>query len=561
MTNKSRFPANIFLSLKSLYNRFGVNVTRPFDLTSNILNIICHYSISIYHFDFFIIDSQNNFVKKSGKIMNILLVYPKYPDTYWSFKHALKFVFKKAVNIPLGIITIASLLPEDWNKKVIDLNVSSLKDSDIKNADYVFISAMSVQLVSVKQIIVKCQQNNTKIVAGGPLFTEEYELFPEIDHLVLNEGEITLPMFLEDLKNGRPKRIYQSDLFADMSKTPIPDYSLIKHKKYAGATIQYSRGCPFDCEFCDITALFGRKVRTKSSTQIMAELDKLIQVGWRGSVFFVDDNFIGNKHILKTDLLPALINWMDQHKHPFTFTTEASINLSDDNELMDLMAKAGFIKVFVGIETPEETCLMECNKVQNKNRDMVDCVNNIQQHGMEVTAGFIVGFDNDPPNIFQRQIDFIQRSGIVTAMVGLLNAPRLSKLYHRLKSEGRIVHKFTGNNTDYSLNFIPVMDKNVLMDGYQKILHDIYSSKSYYERVLLFLKQYSPKYRKMKLISLSDLIALLKSMILIGIIKKNRKYFWRLFFWSLFKKPKSFAMAVTYSIYGYHFRKVFTGLS
>ena len=251
--------------------------------------------------------------------MNILLVYPQYPDTYWSFKHALKFISKKASNIPLGLITIAPLLPGDWNKKLIDLNVTRLKDKDIKWADYVFISAMSVQLASVKQIIERCIQLKKKIVAGGPLFTEEYEQFPEIDHLVLNEAEITLPLFIEDLKNGRPKKIYQSDKFADITKSPLPDYSLLKAGKYATAGIQYSRGCPFDCEFCDITALFGRHVRTKTSAQIIAELDQLLQIGWRGSVFFVDDNFIGHKKKLKNELLPAVISWMESNKQSILF--------------------------------------------------------------------------------------------------------------------------------------------------------------------------------------------------------------------------------------------------
>jgi radical SAM superfamily enzyme YgiQ (UPF0313 family) len=489
--------------------------------------------------------------------MNILLVYPLYPDTFWSFKHALKFISKKAVNIPLGVLTVASLLPEAWNKKLTDLNVSELKDKDIIWADYVFISAMSVQLVSVKQIIARCTQLNTKMVAGGPLFTEEPELFPEITHLVLNEAEITLPLFLEDLKNGSAKRIYQSDLFADITKTPKPDYSLVNHSKYSGATIQYSRGCSFDCEFCDITALFGRKVRTKTSAQVIAELDQILHIGWRGSVFFVDDNFIGHKQKLKTDLLPALISWMKTNNYPFIFTTEASINLSDDKDLMDMMVAAGFTKVFVGIETPEENCLTECNKLQNNNRNLIDSVNIIQQYGMEVTAGFIVGFDNDPPNIFQRQIDFIQKSGIITAMVGLLNAPRLSKLYRRLENEGRIIDGFTGDNTNYSMNFVPTMDKDDLLNGYQKIIQSIYSSKSYYARVLQFLKQYNPPFKKTRMISFNDLIALLKSIVYIGILKKNQKYYWYLLFWSIFNKPNSFPLAVKYSIYGYHFRKVF----
>jgi radical SAM superfamily enzyme YgiQ (UPF0313 family) len=487
--------------------------------------------------------------------MNILLIYPQYPDTYWSYKHALKFISKKSANPPLGILTVASLLPEDWNKKLTDLNVSRLKDEDIKWADLVFISAISIQSASVKQIIERCKCLKTKIVGGGPLFTEEYEQCTDIDYLVLNEAEITLPLFIEDLKNGRPKRIYQSGLFADMTKSPLPDYSLIKPGNYATAGIQYSRGCPFDCEFCDITALFGRHVRTKTPTQVIAELDQLLQIGWKGAVFFVDDNFIGHKRKLKTELLPSIISWMESNDHPFNFITEATINLADDEDLMDMMVRAGFAKVFVGIETPEESCLIECNKLPNNNRDMIESVNTIQRYGMEVCAGFIVGFDNDPPDIFQRQIDFIQRSGIITAMVGLLNAPRLSKLYQRLKNEGRIIDKFTGDNTDYSMNFVPVMDKDELLNGYQKIIHDIYSSKSYYARVLLFLKQYEPHFNEP--LSFNRLMAFVKSIIYIGILKKNRRYYWKLLFWSIFNKPKSFPLAVTYSIYGYHFRRVF----
>jgi len=487
--------------------------------------------------------------------MNILLVYPQYPDTYWSFNHALKFISKKASNIPLGLITVASLLPGKWNKKLTDLNVSSLKDRDIEWADYVFISAMSVQIASVKQIIKRCIEFKTKMVAGGPLFTEEYEQFSEIDHLVLNEAEITLPLFIQDLENGRPQRIYHSDKFADITKSPLPDYSLVNSSKYATAGIQYSRGCPYDCEFCDITALFGRHVRTKTSAQIIAELDQLLQIGWRGSVFFVDDNFIGHKKKLKDELLPAITGWMKSNGNPFFFITEASINLADDKGLMEMMVRAGFTKVFVGIETPEESCLMECNKLHNNNRDLIDSVNQIQRNGMEVYGGFIVGFDNDPPNIFQRQIDFIQKSGIVTAMVGLLNAPRLSNLYRRLHSEGRIIDKFTGDNTDYSINFIPAMDKNELLKGYQKIIRSIYSCKAYYARVLTFLKEYDPP--SVEPLSFNRFMALIKSIIYIGIIKRNRIYFWKIIFWSIFNKPRSFPLAVTYSIYGYHFRKVF----
>ncbi len=493
--------------------------------------------------------------------MKILFVYPKYPPTYWSYKHALKFISKKAANPPLGLITAASLTPHEWEKRLIDLNVSKLTDKEIAWADYVFISAMSVQITSANEVIKRCKSLNTKIVAGGPLFTVDFENFSDIDHLILDEAEITLPRFLDDLERGRPQRIYQSEEFADMTSTPLPDYSLIDVSKYGTLSIQFSRGCPFNCEFCDITALFGHKVRLKTSRQILMELDNIKKTGWDGPVFFVDDNFIGNKNILKKELLPALINWMEKNKFPFTFLTETSINLADDPELMKLMVEAGFYRVFVGIETPEEASLAECNKTQNERRDMVDSVKTIQLAGMEVMAGFIVGFDNDSPAVFQHQIDFIQQSGIVSAMVGLLNAPKKTLLYKRLMKEGRITNEWSGDNTNYSLNFIPKMNKQDLLNGYQKIIQGIYSSKAYYNRVISFLRHYNPPLKTIRKISFKDLITLTKSIFIIGIFNKSRIYYWKLFFWSLLKKPELFPLAITYSIYGYHYRKVFKGIS
>jgi radical SAM superfamily enzyme YgiQ (UPF0313 family) len=491
--------------------------------------------------------------------MNVLLVYPRYPNTFWSFSYALKFISKKASNFPLGLVTVASILPRDWNKKLVDLNVSKLKDQDIKWADYVFISAMSVQSDSVAMIIKQCKHLNARIVAGGPLFTEQYERYPEVDHLILNEAEITLPEFLNDLDNGGAKRIYSSDKFADITKTPVPDYSLLKIKDYVTAGIQYTRGCPYDCEFCDITSLFGHYVRTKTSEQIVAELDELYKVGWRGSVFFVDDNFIGHKRKLKTELLPAIIDWMEVHGKPFDFTTEASINLADDKDLMAMMVKAGFSKVFIGIETPDEVCLNECNKLQNRNRNLIESIRKIQHTGMEVFAGFIVGFDNDSQNIFQRQIDFIQESGIITAMVGLLNAPRLSRLYKRLKGEGRISEEFSGDNTDFSMNFVSVMNRNELMKGYKNILRNIYSPKQFSERVIRFMKYYNPPSVRVSF-SLEKVMALIKSIVYLGVINRNMVYFWKILLWSVFYRPRMFPLAVKYSIYGYHFRKVFRNM-
>jgi len=489
--------------------------------------------------------------------MKILLVYPENPDTYWSFKHALKFVSKKAVNPPLGLITVASLLPAHWEKNLVDMNVSLLRDDDINNADYVFISAMSVQLKSVNEIIRRCKSAGKKIVAGGPLFTEEYDRFSEVDHLVLNEAEITLPVFLKDLMNGGAKHIYQTSDYADIQSSPVPDYTLIKHKKYNSLNLQYTRGCPYNCEFCDITALYGRKVRTKTTEQVLNELENLYNTGWRKNVFFVDDNFIGNKAKLKESLLPAMIKWMQNHNYPFTFMTEASINLADDPQLLKMMVQSGFDQVFIGIETTEAASLIECNKIQNHKRDLMQSVKIIQSAGIEVTAGFIVGFDNDSPTVFQQMTEFIQHSGIITAMVGLLNAPRKTKLYERLEKEGRITDQWTGDNTDYSMNFVPKMNRHILMKGYQSVLHGIYASRPYYERVISFLKTFNPSLRSKGRFSFNGLKAFIKSIVIIGILKKNRRYYWKLLFWSLFHKPETFSMVVTYSIFGYHYRKVY----
>jgi radical SAM superfamily enzyme YgiQ (UPF0313 family) len=490
--------------------------------------------------------------------MNVLLVNPKYPDTYWNFEHALKFISKDANNPPLGLITVASMLPAQWVKKMVDLNIDPLQDREIAWADYVFIGAMSVQSASAIEVVDRCKSLNKKVVAGGPLFTGDPESFTKVDHLVLNEAEITLPLFLADLANKRTQKIYRTEEFADMHRSPAPDYSLIDVSRYGQLCIQYTRGCPYNCEFCEITVLFGRKVRTKTTGQIIHELEIIYNTGFRGNLFFVDDNFIGNRKKLKRDLLPAIISWNREHKHPFTFTTEASINLADDPELLKMMAEVGFERVFVGIETVEEKSLEECGKTNNIERDMQESIFQIQAAGIEVSAGFIVGFDHDPPEIFQRQVDFIQQSGIITAMVGLLNAPQRTRLYKRLSSEGRINETYNGNNTGYSINFTPKMNLEKLLSGYRYIIDSIYSNRPYYERLLRFLKYFSPgRSRGRTKITYEKIVALFRSILYIGILSRGRIYYWKLFLWSLFNRPRLFPLAIAYSIYGYHFRKVF----
>ena len=490
--------------------------------------------------------------------MNILLVYPQYPDTFWSFKHALRFVLKKAAFPPLGLLTVAAMLPGEWNKKLVDLNVKPLTDADIKWADYVFISAMVVQRESVGEVIKRTRRMGVKIVAGGPLFTTEPEEFENIDHLVLNEAEITLPLFLADLAKGNPGHLYTAKEHPLITHTPAPLWSLINLKKYSSMSLQYSRGCPFNCEFCDITFLDGRVPRTKNKEQIIAELESLYSHGWRGSLFVVDDNFIGNKNKLKSETLPVLIEWQEKRRYPFTLLTEVSINLVDDEELMQLMTRAGFNRVFIGIETPHEASLNECNKNQNISRDLLASVKKIHNHGMEVMAGFIVGFDNDPASIFKTQINFIQKSGIVTAMVGLLNAPRGTRLYQRLKGENRLLKSgFSGDNMDYSLNFVPKMNRDSLINGYHNVLNTIYAPKQYYARIKTLLKEYKPKARVgVPHVEWHHIYGFVNCMWFLGIRDKGRRYYWRLFYSILFTRPRSFALFMTLSAYGYHFRKV-----
>ena len=486
--------------------------------------------------------------------MKVLLIYPKFPDTFWSFSYALRFIGKKAAFPPLGLLTVAAMLPEQFQKRLVDVNVDRLTDDDLSWADMAFIGGMAVQRDSAKKIIARCKQSGLKVIAGGPLFTAEPDEFGEVDHLVLGEAELTLPLFLEDLKNGRAKKIYRASGFCDLHQTPFPSWDLIRIKKYASMSIQFSRGCPFNCEFCNVTALFGRRSRLKTPQQIISELDRIYASGWRGSIFFVDDNFIGNKQYLKTHLLPALIEWR-QDKKGCVFFTEASINLADDPELLDMMVMAGFDSVFIGIESPDEASLTECHKTQNKNRDLLESVAIIHHSGLQVMGGFIVGFDNDTPSIFQRQIDFIQKSGIVTAMVGMLQAPPGTRLFDRLQRESRVVNTFSGDNVDGTTNIIPRMGIDRLLDGYRSIMKQIYSPQNYYRRVRTLLKElkapeiYQP-------INIQRFLSFFRSAFRLGVLGKERFHYWRLMLWTLLRKPRLVPLALTLAIYGHHYRRI-----
>ncbi|RIH64490.1 DUF4070 domain-containing protein [Mariniphaga sediminis] len=490
--------------------------------------------------------------------MKILMIYPKYPDTYWSFTHALKFISRKAAVPPLGLLTVSAMLPESWQKRLVDLNVEELKNEELKWADYVFLSSMYVQKKSVAEVLHRCKDHDVKVIAGGPLFTQDYNNYPQIDHFILNEAEITLPLFLSDLQNGSPlKRIYQTEEYADLSLSPVPDFYLLNLKAYASMSLQISRGCPFSCDFCEITALLGRKVRMKSKEQVLNELDTLFRLKWRGAVSVVDDNFIGNKKVIKNELLPSMINWMKMHKHPFNFNAQTSINLADDDTLLTMMREAGFTSTFIGIETPVEESLQSCHKMQNENRDLLGNVKQIQRAGLQVSGGFIVGFDSDTSTVFQRQIDFIQKSGIVSAMVGLLNAPKNTRLYKQMEEENRLTVDATGSNTDFTMNFVPKMDYQKLQEGYRHIINNIYKEKPYYKRIRELFRNYNPVKIGKSNIDFTRIRAFIKSFFVLGLLNKGRFEYWKFIVWTLINKPKLFIEAITFAVYGYHFRTVY----
>lgn len=487
--------------------------------------------------------------------MKILLVYPQYPNTFWSFKHALEIMGKKAAIPPLGLLTIATMLENDNELKLIDMNVNPITDDDILWADYVFVSAMITQKDSTGKVIHRCKDLGVKIVAGGPLFNNLHGEFPEVDHFILNEGEITIPLFLEDLRNGNPKRIYISDTRPDISLVLVPKWDLINLDDYARMPLQFSRGCPFDCEFCDIVNLNGRLPRVKSVEQFMKELNALYDCGWRSSIFIVDDNFLGNITQVKT-LLRELIKWRKEKRYKWSFMTQISINFASDDELLLLMKKAGFSTVFIGIETPSKKSLEECGKFHNKNRDMVQDIKKIYNYGMEVYGGFIIGFDHDDETIFKTQLEFIQETGIVVAMVGLLTALPGTKLYKRLKSEGRLIGESSGNNIDFTINFVPkLLEKELLISEYKKLLHSLYNVRNYYDRIFNFLKEY--KHHTNDKLTQNLLTGFLKAVYMLGIQDKNRFYFWKMFLTCIFKYPKALPKALTQTIYFAHFEQIF----
>jgi radical SAM superfamily enzyme YgiQ (UPF0313 family) len=491
--------------------------------------------------------------------MNALLIYPEFPETFWSFKHALKFLGKRAAQPPLGLMTVAALLPSSWKKRLVDTNVERLRDRDLDWADVVLLSGMHIQRESLVAIVEQCRARGLRTVVGGPIASSVPAPELKADHVVIGEAETLIAGLAQDLELGVAKPVYQAAERPALGASPLPDLSLIKMHRYSTMAVQYSRGCPFNCEFCDIIEIYGRRPRTKAVAQVLAELDHLRAAGWRETVFIVDDNFIGNKARAK-ELCVALAEWRSQYRTSFEFNTEASLNLADDPELMQLMKDAGFVSVFLGIETPDEPGLIASNKLQNTRRSLLDSVATIQSYGMQVMGGFILGFDTDGDDIFDRMVEFIQNSGIPVAMVGLLQAMPGTQLFRRLHREGRILDAGYGDNTGGSLNFLPRMDSAKLVEGYRSVLKRIYSCEAYYDRVRLFLSRTQPRPGKHRLrnrqrwITRGNARAFVTSIVRQGVLGRQRWSYWKFLMTVATRYRHCVGAAMTLAVMGYHFQ-------
>jgi radical SAM superfamily enzyme YgiQ (UPF0313 family) len=492
--------------------------------------------------------------------VNALLIYPEFPDTFWSFKHALQFLGKRAAQPPLGLMTISALLPKSWKKRLVDTNVERLRDRDLAWADVVLLSAMHIQRESLAAIVERCRARGLRTVIGGPIASSLSPAELKADHVVIGEAESLIANLARDLEAGAAQPVYQAAERPEMETSPLPDLSLIKMSRYSTMAVQYSRGCPFNCEFCDIIEIYGRRPRTKSIPQVLAELDQLYAAGWRETVFIVDDNFIGNKARAK-ELCRALAEWRSQYKICFDFNTEASLNLADDLELMQLMKDAGFVSVFLGIETPDESDLIACNKLQNTHRSLLESVATIQSYGMQVMGGFILGFDTDREDIFDRMVEFIQKSGIPIAMVGLLQAMPGTQLFRRLRKEGRILDEGKGDNTGDHLNFLPNMDAARLMEGYHSVLKRIYSGEAYYDRVKLYLSRIQPQLGKQdeklsgqRWLTVGNARAFVTSIVRQGVFGRQRWSYWKFLLTVATRYRHCVGAAMTLAVMGYHFQ-------
>ena len=489
--------------------------------------------------------------------MHVLLVYPVFPQTFWSYDKILELVDRKVLLPPLGLITVAGILPQEWEFKLVDRNIRSVTEAEWAWADLVILSAMIVQKQDLLEQIKEAKQRDKLVAVGGPYATSvpDEPQNAGADFLVLDEGEITLPLFVAALERGETKGIIRATEKPDVTTTPIPRYDLLELDAYDSMSVQFSRGCPFQCEFCDIIVLYGRKPRTKTPAQLLKELDFLYELGWRRGVFMVDDNFIGNKRNVKL-LLKELKIWQAEHQYPFRFNTEASVDLAADQELMDLMVACNFDAVFLGIETPDEDSLALTKKFQNTRSSLTDTVDKIIRSGLRPMAGFIIGFDGEKKGAAQRIINFVENAAIPTAMFGMLQALPNTALWHRLEKEERLLENDKQDiNQTTLLNFVPTRPIEDIANEYIETFWELYDPNRYLDRVYrCFLKlKETPVKAPAKMPSFIDVKALAIVIWRQGIKRNTRWKFWHHLFSIVKNNPGVWEHYLTMCAHNEHF--------
>jgi radical SAM superfamily enzyme YgiQ (UPF0313 family) len=493
-----------------------------------------------------------------GSALKVLMVWPRFPSSFWSFDGILDLVPIETDQPPLGLLTVAALCPKNWTLRLIDRSFEDLLDTDILWADLVMVSGMRVQKDDIRETLLRARALGKRTMIGGPFASSEPELLLSLaDHLVVGEPDEIFHEIAADVERGSAKRLYVVKNKPDVSKTPLPRFDLLKIEKYASMAVQFSRGCPFQCEFCDIITIYGRKPRTKRPSQLLAELDVLFELGWREQVFIVDDNFIGN-HKLALELALKLEEWQKSHDYALLFYTEASIDLAQRPGLIEAMVKANFFYVFIGIESPSPKSLIEAKKFQNLRRDPLESIRFIQSEGLWVTAGFIIGFDSDTEEIFEQQRDFIERAAIPWAMAGFLQAPPSTPLFDRMLKEGRLLMESTATSNFDPPNFRTLLPLSVLLEGYRGILVSLYGASAFYDRCYRSLLQWnSRKPQKPPEIPLLPTLGIVvRSIVHQGILSSYRKAYWKFLLrlaarWSL--NPPKFSLGFAMLLSGHHF--------
>ncbi len=476
--------------------------------------------------------------------MRVLLVYPIFPKTFWSYEKILALVNRKVLLPPLGLVTVAAILPQEWEFKLVDRNIRPATEAEWAWADVVILSAMIVQKQDLLEQIKEAKRRGKLVAVGGPYPTSvPHEVQSGgVDFLILDEGEITLPMFVAAIERGDTKGTFRTTEKPDVTTTPIPRFDLLELDAYSMMSIQFSRGCPFQCEFCDIIVLYGRKPRTKAPAQLLAELDYLYELGWRRGVFMVDDNFIGNKRNVKL-LLLELKGWMAEHKYPFHFDTEASIDLAQDSELMELMVESGFKAVFLGIETPDEESLQMTKKFQNTRNSLTEAVESIIKAGLRPMAGFIIGFDGEKTGAGDRIVQFAELAAIPSTTFAMLQALPNTALWHRLSKEGRLRENKDGNiNQTTLMNFIPTRPLEDIAREYIEAFCALYDPVRYLDRTYrCFLIMGSPSWTAP--FKMPEWVILKAFVIIIwrqGIKRETRWKFWHHLFSIIKHNPRAF---------------------